>query len=168
MNPAQNHSPVLNPLLGGRGALIYGYGNLGRKDDGLGVLCAQKLEAWLRDMGDENVVVETNYQLNIEDAELISAFETVYFIDASLEAINDVEITEIVPDTNIIEFSMHAMSPAYVLKLSEELFGNRPKAWLVHIKGYDWDFVEGLSPQARKNLNTAFEAMKNELVVFAT
>jgi len=148
--------------------LVYGYGNLGRKDDGLGVRCALLLESWLRDMGVENIQVETTYQLNIEDAELLSGFSHVYFIDASLLYEEPVKIEPAKPEKNVIEFSMHAMHPSYVLALCEEMFGECPEASLVHIKGYEWDFEESLSAAGHKNLIQAVELVKHELVEHTT
>lgn len=143
--------------------LVYGYGNVGRKDDGLGVLCALEIEKWLHQEAIAGVVVETNYQLNIEDAETISKYDVIYFVDASLEAIKDVSLTKVIPDDNIIEFSMHAISPAYVLKLCSNMFGKKPKVNLVHIKGYEWDFSEGTSKPALKNLASAIKLLQAEL-----
>jgi hydrogenase maturation protease len=145
--------------------LIYGYGNVGRKDDGLGVLCAQQLDEWIAECGLENVDVETNYQLNIEDAELISRYDRVFFIDASLETESDVKLENVNPDALKIEFSMHAISPAYVLHLCHTMFGKKPIVQLMHIKGYEWDFIEGLTPQARSNLNKASHLIKEQLEV---
>ena len=143
--------------------LIYGYGNIGRKDDGLGILAANTIEAWAKAKGLVWLDVETNYQLNIEDAEIISNYDVVYFVDASLEAIEDVSITQVLPDSNKIEFSMHAISPAYVLKLCRDMFGKSPKTYLMHIKGYEWDFVEGLSEQAKRTLVSCVEGLKEEI-----
>ncbi len=146
--------------------LIYGYGNVGRKDDGLGVLCAQQLAEWTSENGLDHVDIETNYQLNIEDAELISRYDRVFFLDASLVATNDIMIEQVNPDAQKIEFSMHAISPAYVLHLCQSMFGKNPDVKLVHIKGYEWDFVEGLTPQARKNLNMTTQLIKEQLEEF--
>ena len=143
--------------------LIYGYGNIGRKDDGLGILAANTIEAWAKAKGLVWLDVETNYQLNIEDAEIISNYDVVYFVDASLEAIEDVSVTQVLPDSNKIEFSMHAISPAYVLKLCRDMFGKSPKTYLMHIKGYEWDFVEGLSEQAKRTLVSCVEGLKEEI-----
>ena len=140
--------------------LVYGYGNVGRKDDGLGVLVANAIEQWAQTKGLEWLDVETNYQLNIEDAEIISNYDVVYFVDASLEEIEDVTITEVSPDDNKIEFSMHAISPAYVLKLCRDMFSQSPRTFLVHIKGFDWDFVEGLSIQGEEALKKATLQLK--------
>ena len=146
--------------------LVYGYGNVGRKDDGLGVLAANALEQWAATEGFDWLHIESNYQLNIEDAEIISNYDVVYFVDASLEEIKDVSITDVSPDDNKIEFSMHAISPAYVLKLCKEMFGCSPKTFLVHLKGFDWDFVEGLSSNGKQNLEKGVERLKEQILSF--
>lgn len=140
--------------------LVYGYGNPGRKDDGLGVLCADAIEVWAKDKGYDWIDVDTAYQLNIEDADTISNYDEVYFVDASLEEIDDLVITEVSPDDAKIEFSMHAVSPSYVLDLCQKIFGKHPKTHLIHIKGYEWDFVEGLTDKAEVNLQKAINYLQ--------
>lgn len=145
--------------------LVYGYGNVGRKDDGLGVLAANAIEKWAEDARISGLDVETNYQLNIEDAEIISNYEVVFFVDASLEEMEVVSISEVAPDDSKIEFSMHAISPAYVVKLCKDMFGKSPKTYLVHLKGYDWDFVEGLTQEAEITLDKGVKLLKEHLTV---
>ena len=140
--------------------LIYGYGNPGRADDGLGVAFSEAIETWIKDKKIENVSCESNYQLNIEDAEIISNFDVVFFADASLEEISSVNITKVTPSKSKIEFSMHAVSPAYVLDLCNLIYNVTPSAWLIHIKGYDWDFREGFSKNAQHNLEKALDLIK--------
>ena len=65
--------------------LIFGYGNPGRQDDGLGVAIAERIEGWARQVSQTNIEVDSNYQLNIEDASNISEHDIVYFVDASKE-----------------------------------------------------------------------------------
>lgn len=146
-----------------KSTLIYGYGNPGRQDDALGILCATELERWAQENGFDWLKVETSYQLNIEDAETISNFERVFFVDASQEEIADVELTEVLPNDAKIEFSMHALSPAYVLHLCRNIFDTGPETYLVHIKGYAWDFKEGLSNNATLNLEKALDSIKKRL-----
>jgi len=62
--------------------LVIGYGNLGRLDDGLGPAFAERVQA----LDLSGVTVESNYQLNIEDADLIAQFDVVVFADASVNA----------------------------------------------------------------------------------
>lgn len=145
--------------------LIYGYGNPGRQDDALGILCANAIEKWAKNEGLDWLAIETNYQLNIEDASTISEYEEVFFVDASQEEIDGVTLTEVVPNDAKIEFSMHALSPMYVLHLCHQIFGVRPKTKLVHIKGFSWGFDEGLSREANKNLQKAILLLKEQLFV---
>jgi hydrogenase maturation protease len=92
--------------------LFYGYGNPGRKDDGLGPALADMVEKWTRDNNYCNIDVDTNYQLNIEDACSISDYDIVIFADASIEQIEDFKISLIHPSSKT-NFSMHS---AYTYK----------------------------------------------------
>ncbi len=139
--------------------LVYGYGNPGRQDDGLGVLCAQKVKQWAEKHFPRAVDVDMNYQLNIEDAEKISHYDEVIFADASCEEIPHFALLPLAPSQATLEFTMHAVSPAYVLHLCQTLFGKNPSASLLHIRGYDWGMKEGLSAKAAQNLEQGFQAV---------
>jgi len=135
--------------------LIYGYGNPGRQDDGLGAAFIAAIEKWAAEQKVENIVLDTNYQLNIEDAHLISAYDKVIFVDATIEPIESYSFTKVIPSDAKVEFTMHAVSPAFVVDLCQKLFGDTPETWLLHLKGYNWEFEERLSDQAKENLSAA-------------
>ncbi len=140
--------------------LIYGYGNPGRQDDGLGIVFSEAMEKWAGKNKFDHISCDTNYQLNIEDAELISNFDLVLFADASQEDLEDYSITSVECSSSRIEFSMHAVSPAFVLDLCNKIYNKSPETYLLHLKGYEWDFIEGLSPKAQNNFNKAFLEIK--------
>jgi hydrogenase maturation protease len=142
--------------------LVYGYGNPGRQDDGLGVELVSRLEEWAADQGLTDIRFDTNYQLNIEDAEAISLMDLVIFADASEEDIEDYCFTKVDGKADLA-FTTHAASPGYILKLCQELFDKDPPVFLLHIKGYEWGLQEGLSPRAEKNLTDAFAYMRDLL-----
>ena len=142
--------------------LLYGYGNPGRQDDGLGVLLVEELEKWSRINQIDSIDFDSNYQLNIEDALLISDYEMVIFADASIEEIDDVELTRVVA-TQKTEFTMHAMTPGFVLHLCESLYGKSPPTFLMHLKGYHFEFQAELSDKAQENLHKGLELLKNIL-----
>jgi len=142
--------------------LIYGYGNPGRQDDGLGNMFVELTEKWAKEEGLTNLGFDSNYQLNIEDAANIAAYDVVIFVDASLEPLDDFLLTEINPSPKV-EFSMHAVSAAFVVKLCNDIYPNTPQSYLLHIKGYEWDFKPGLTPKAIQNLDKAFAFMKSLL-----
>ncbi len=139
--------------------LIYGYGNPGRMDDGLGNELVNALEHWSKKNNIDYVEFDSNYQLNIEDAYDISTKDVVIFVDASKEDIDDFVLTKINENSNL-SFTSHEASPGYIYYLSKKLFKKAPETFLLHIKGYKWDFQQGLSEGAEHNLNKAIAYMK--------
>lgn len=147
--------------------LIYGYGNPGRQDDALGNEMVNKIQQWIDEHGLSCMNTDSSYQLNIEDADKISEWDIVVFVDASKEGIHEYKYCKIKPEQDKIEFSMHAVSPAYVLHLSEKLFNKKPQTYIMGIKGYEWDFKEGLSDNAILNLEQAFQFLTRQLAGWA-
>jgi hydrogenase maturation protease len=146
--------------------LIYAYGNPGRQDDALANELVQLMEDWIAEQQLLHVDCDSNYQLNIEDAELISHYDIVYFVDASMETdLEDVKISKVNPSDAKVEFSMHAVSPAYVLDLCQKLYHQKPETFLMHIKGYAWDFMEPMTEQAHANLQKAFSLLKYKVLM---
>jgi hydrogenase maturation protease len=143
--------------------LIYGYGNPGREDDGLGIELVKRLEPWSKQAEIRDLVFDSNYQLNIEDAEVISDKDLVIFADASTEDIQDFLLTEVTGESDV-SFTTHAASPGYIVKLCQDLFVKCPKVFLLHIKGYQWEFKEGLSGKAENNLQKALSYIKEYLI----
>jgi len=48
-----------------------------------------------------------------------------------------------------------------LIAMAEDLFGGTPEAWVLGIRGYDFDeFGEGLSGAARVNLDAAISAVR--------
>lgn len=140
--------------------LVYGYGNPGRQDDGLGIRLVEILEEWAAGENYSHIHFDSNYQLNIEDAEIISHFDLVVFADASVEELPEgLALTSLTGD-NELAFTSHAASPGYIVHLCENVFDRHPASWLLHIKGYEWEFREGLSPEAEQNLDKAVKLMQ--------
>lgn len=143
--------------------LIYGYGNPGRQDDGVGVLFAEQLNEWVKNNEIKNIDFDSNYQLNIEDAETISSYDTVFFVDASTKKeINNFEISSIKPNTDV-SFTMHAVSPGFILNLCSEISKNCPEAFIIEIRGYEWEFQKSLDKRTQSNLQKTLEFAKNIL-----
>ena len=140
--------------------LVFGYGNPGRQDDGLGVILADKLEKWIESKHLDNVQIDTNYQLNLEDAAGIANYDIVIFADASKEELSHFSLVPLEPSEHS-RFSMHSVSAGFVLHLCHQIFNHRPKAYLLHIKGYSWDFMSQPTEEASKNLDLALQHMKN-------
>jgi len=147
-----------------RRILVYGYGNPGRQDDGLGIEMIKMVQEWIDRHELTCMTSENNYQLNVEDSEIISNMETVVFVDATQEeSILEYKFAKIDPSDEKIEFSMHAVSPEFVLNLSKKLFDKMPETYVLAIKGYEWDFKEELSDNARLNLEQAYQFLTRKL-----
>lgn len=142
--------------------LIYGYGNPGRQDDGLGNAFVEAMEEWAKESKWDNLTFDSNYQLNIEDAAAIAEHDLVLFVDASTENIDDFILSPVDANTNVT-FTTHAASPGYIVHLCGQLYERVPETYLLHIKGYEWAFKEGLSGQGRINLNKAMDYIKTWL-----
>lgn len=140
--------------------LVYGFGNPGRGDDGLGPALVRALvERGL----DEGVSTESGYQLAIEDAALVAGHDVVVFADAHRSAVAPYELRRIAPRPGT-SFTTHALAPEALLALAHEHFGCRTAGWTLGIRGYDFDrFEESLSPLARANLAAAAHDMERAM-----
>lgn len=143
--------------------LIYAFGNPGRQDDGLGNRLVEELEPWIKEEGFDQVATESNYQLNIEDADNIKDRDIVVFVDASIEDIENFHLGIVEPSEGRSEFTMHAASPAYILALCNKLYQKHPETYLLQIRGYEWEFLEKLSPRAEQNLSLALGFIKKRI-----
>jgi hydrogenase maturation protease len=143
-----------------RRTLILGWGNPGRRDDGLGPALAAALGA----MALPGVTVESGYQLQVEDASEVARYERVLFVDADRAGAAPFRIRRLEPDRSGPGFSTHSVAPGRLLALSRDLFGSEPEAWLMGIRGYDFDeFGEGLSERAAANLAAAASFVRDAL-----
>ena len=139
--------------------LLYGYGNPGRQDDGLGNAFIDRIEKWVNENNLEGFEFDSNYQLNIEDAHAIADKDLAIFVDASVENLEDFCISK-VTESSKITFTTHAASPGYIVDLCNKIYQQAPPTYLLHIRGYEWDFKEGLTKKANKNLEMALEHVK--------
>ncbi len=137
---------------------MIGFGNPGRRDDGLGPAAAERLQA----RGLRGVSCDANYQLNIEDALAVSRHDVVVFVDAARGLREPYAFTPVRPAPALPAMS-HALGPAAVLALATELYGRTPEAWILAIRGHRWTIGEGLSAKAEKNLALALEFLENRL-----
>tara|TARA_R110001583_G_scaffold93777_1_gene237004 strand:+ start:29540 stop:29995 length:456 start_codon:yes stop_codon:yes gene_type:complete len=131
--------------------VVIGIGNNTRQDDGLGWAFIEKLEK--EGFNEENLFCK--YQLMVEDAELISTYKTVIFVDACKTNLKDGFAMERIYPSKEISFSTHEVPPNQVLNLCETIYLKKPKAYMIKIQGYIWDFEIRLSKQAKINSNIA-------------
>lgn len=143
--------------------LVIGYGNPGRRDDGLGPLFAVVIEK----LKIPNVSVDSDYQLIVEDAHVISEYDVVIFVDADAVCVEPFYFKKIQPATSGPGFSSHSVTPAEVLALARQLFSSKVRAYVLGIRGYEFEeFGEGLSERATKNFEEAKQYIINWLREF--
>lgn len=137
--------------------LILGWGNPGRVDDGLGPAF---IEAVSR-IAPSSVVLDSDYQLTMEDAAEVAHYDRVVFVDADRSGPAPFSMRPLEPSTDGGSFSTHSVAPGAVLSLCRDLFHATPEAWILGIRGYEFDrFGEGLSEGARANLDQAVEFIR--------
>jgi len=134
--------------------LILGYGNPGRQDDGLGPAASAQIEA----LGWPNVTAYDNYQLNIEDALDVADHDVVWFVDAARAGPAPFAVEALAPAA-MLEFTSHLVRPEAILAMAHRYYGAAPQAFLLGIRGYDFEFVEALSASATDNLQLAVEML---------
>ncbi|PUA19137.1 hydrogenase maturation protease [Glaciimonas sp. PCH181] len=133
-------------------ALIYGIGNIGRQDDGLGWEFIDSLETSSACPKAEKVKF---YQLNLEDADLIKDKRRVLFVDASKDATVDTFRLYKAEQKMDFSFTSHAMSIETIMATCWQCFGKIPEVYVLAIRGYEWELEIGLTTRATSNLALA-------------
>jgi hydrogenase maturation protease len=128
--------------------LIFGIGNCGRADDGLGWAFLDELELKFS----ENFDLEYRYQLQVEDAELASHYNTVFFVDAHRLNLKEGFIIEKCTPIETHHFSTHELPPQTVLYLTNKMYNKFPKTYIIGITGSVFKLKLGLSEIATRNL----------------
>ena len=131
--------------------LVFAWGNPGRGDDALGPLFIEAVES-LRLPG---VACLTDFQLQVEHALDLVGRRRVLFVDASTNARSPFELRPLSPKRDA-SFTSHAMSPEALLQVFVDLERRAPpQAWLLAIRGVQWELGQGLSDPARSHLDDA-------------
>lgn len=134
--------------------LIYGIGNVGREDDGLGWAFIDWLE--------ENSIcpradITRHYQLQLEDADLISHKQRVLFVDATKAPnVTGIQLETLSPKMDF-SFTSHSISIPAIMATCQRCFDKLPQVQLLTMKGYEWELKIGLTSKATRNLNSAID-----------
>ena len=138
-----------------------GYGNPGRRDDGLGPWIAQEMQ---RRHG-ERMTVQADFQLGIECCVDMARHKVVLFLDAARVGPAPFKVRQLgaagsgsLPMIDV-GFTTHLSSPEVLLALCESSFAARPLAWLVGVRGYHFGGGEGLSRKALRNARAVVELL---------
>ena len=159
-------------------ALVIGYGNDSRKDDGVGFFVACRLQEraggrpldfesdGLDDLGDSPHVICV-HQLTPELVELIAQHDVVVFVDAHVGEVFPEPLRIVAVETKpSVGFVSHIISPGTIIAMAEALYGQAPQAYLVSVRGHDFDFGTTLSPETQALVEEAVEHVWN--LIFQT
>lgn len=140
--------------------LLFGIGNIGRSDDGLGWAFIDRIQR----EGSFGGRLEYRYQLNVEDAALVSRARRVVFVDSCRDELKHGFEWKSCTPAEDFEFTTHVLPPRAVLWYCRDLYGFAPPAHLLMIQGYCWDLQNGLTKAAERGLERAL-AFFNDLPV---
>jgi len=102
-----------------------------------------------------NIDMEYRYQLQIEDAELISHYRKVYFIDATKNKVEEGFFLDECFPKETHSFSSHALAPETILYLAKSVYNKSPDAYIIGISGDCYELEIGLTELANSNLKKA-------------
>ena len=133
--------------------LVIGIGNPAREDDGLGPAAAGIIEH----TSIPDVTVDADYQPVVEDAARLAEYDTVVFVDASINGPEPFSFAPVVPERQE-SYSTHTLRPSGVAALARDLFDADAETYVLGIRGYSFNhFTETMTPQALDNLKKAVD-----------
>ncbi len=122
-------------------ALVIGYGNTLRSDDGVGVWIAGRIAA----LHLPDVDVRTCHQLYPELAADMMRYNTVIMIDASASG-EPITVRENIPVSKHSPSTNHNVSPELLLHLAREMYGASVNVNVYTVLGETFKFGWTLSP----------------------
>jgi len=135
--------------------LVIGYGNTLRGDDGVGPRVAEAV-ARLHLPGVHTLICP---MLTPELAEPMSRADKVIFVDAAVDAPNEIQWRKLEPNETS-QLMAHAANPRTMLALARDVFGRVPEAWWLTIPALDLGFCEDFSPGVQERFAKAVEKIQ--------
>jgi len=133
--------------------LIFGYGNPGRGDDAIGSLFVEHISRWKR----ENFSCLSDMQLMVEHVTDLRAHNEVIVVDADMACAEPFEFLPITARKDE-SCTSHTLTPAGLLYVYQQVYHRDSlAAFLLRIRGYNFDLGDVLSKKAAYNLNAAIQ-----------
>ncbi len=139
--------------------VVLGYGNPSRGDDALGPDLVAELEARRAarpEWGD--MVIITDFQLQVEHAADLEGHALALFLDAAASGPAPYGLEELAP-AEVWHHTTHALPPAAVLAVYRRVYGPPPPAFLLRVKGESFELGEALTPAAAAHKAAALELL---------
>ncbi|HTR80509.1 MAG TPA: hydrogenase maturation protease [Bacteroidota bacterium] len=135
-------------------ALVIGFGNTLRSDDGVGVWIADKIA----DLEIPGVDVRTCHQLNVDLAADIAEYKKVVCIDASSDG-NPVAYRQCKSEAPSLLPNGHNIGPEALARMAYELYGATITFNLFTVRGESFEFGHTLSPSVENSARRAVNAI---------
>ena len=138
--------------------LVFAIGNESRGDDALGPLLLRQLDGALIKSGlTGRFELIEEFQLQIEHAMDMKDRERVLFIDAGMDTPAPYAFYRVTRSAAPVLYS-HALSPAALLKVYAQFYGEAPPdAFVLCIRGEQFELGEAPSELATANLDAALK-----------
>jgi len=141
--------------------VVFAVGNPSRGDDAIGPLLLERLADWLSAEGltGQFELIE-DFQLNIEHVLDLQNRQLALFIDAGAQTPAPFTFERVVPAAGIAH-TTHELPPAAVLQVFRQTEGSEPPpAFVLCVRGEQFELGESLSAAADRNLQVAFEFLQ--------
>jgi len=138
--------------------LVFAVGNESRGDDALAPLLLRDLEGSADAAG--RVELIEDYQLQVEHVTDLLDRSAVLFADADMSCAEPFHFSEIAAEKDS-SYTSHVMTPFALLHTYRQVYGtDAPPAFLLRIRGYDFELGNPLSDKAAANLEAATKLMR--------
>lgn len=136
--------------------LLFGYGNPGRGDDGLGPALVEHFSQ----TGQPGLTCLSDMQLQVEHVTDLADMQLVLFADADMSCSETIVLEEIFPAQDA-SYTSHAMTPQALLHACHKLYGKpAPPSFLLHMRGYQFELGDTMTAQALRNLQEAIRLVQ--------
>jgi hydrogenase maturation protease len=146
--------------LASKRAVIIGFGNPSRGDDGIGPELMNRAEA-LVELHPEAYDVECiqDFQLQIEHSMDLDGPGMALFLDASVSAAPPFTLTRLRPSQDA-SYTTHELSPSSVLHVFEQVNHRPPPpCFLLSVRADQFDLGVDIAPPAMANLEAAWDLL---------
>ena len=150
--------------------LVIGFGNIDRQDDGVAfdVVNAVRQHRGQKPLSADETGMEALgaqvdsifcLQLAPDLLDVAEPYDRLVFVDAHVQPdAEDVYCVPVQPEYASATFTHH-MTPALFLALLQVLRGREPEGWIVSVRGHQFDFEQGLSPETEQMVSPAVRAV---------
>jgi len=156
-------------------ALVIGYGNIDRADDGVAYYVINTLRQRLGqemlkedDTGLEELGADIDsiflVQMAPELIDVLALYHLIIFVDAHVyDNVDNLYCAPVFPEYTPSTFTHH-ITPPMLLALLKSIYQREPAGHLVSIRGYNFDFHRDLSADTKSLVDPAVEYILQSLI----